>query len=175
MTDPRSTNPADDSPLSPLPAPARSTRLLAVGVLLTVLAAGVLGGIAIDRTVLKTRPFVRSMARGDHRAAPRRPSDMLGAELKLSEDQRVRIDTVIERQLAGYRDIRKSTQPRIDSLMAQTRRGLDSILTTAQRAQLDSARAKREAEMKKRYPNGAPRGGPGGGPGEWGRGPMREP
>ena len=171
MTDPRSDNPADDATLAPIAAPARSTRLLAVGVLLIVLAAGVLGGVALDRTVLRNRMGDRGEFRGDRRPEPRRPSDFLGAELKLSEDQRGRIDTVIERQMRGYREIRKSTQPAIDSLMAQTRRGIDSILTPDQRVQLDSARAKREAELKKRFPNGAPRGGPG----DWGRDPMGRP
>lgn len=168
MTDPRPDNQADDATLAPT-APARSTRLLAVGVLLIVLAAGLIGGIALDRTVLRTRMSDRGEYRG--RQAPRRPSDMLGAELKLSEDQRVRIDTVIERQMRGFREVRKSTQPAIDSLMAQTRRGIDSILTPEQRVQLDAARAKREAEFKKRFPNGAPRGGPG----DWGRGSMARP
>jgi Spy/CpxP family protein refolding chaperone len=170
MTDPRSDSQPDDATLAPS-APARSTRLLAVGVLLIVLAAGVIGGIALDRTVLRTRMSERSEFRGDRRQGPRRPSDMLGAELKLSEDQRVRIDTVIERQMRGFREIRKSTQPAIDSLMAQTRRGIDSILTPEQRVQLDAARAKREAEFKKRFPNGVPRGGPG----DWGRGSMGRP
>jgi len=170
MTDPRSDNPADDATLAPA-APPRSTRLLAVGVLLIVLGAGVLGGIVLDRTVIRNRLADRGAFRGDRRPSPRRPSDMLGAELKLSEDQRVRIDTVIERQMRGFREVRKSTQPAIDSLMAQTRRGIDSILTPEQRVQLDSARTKREAEFKKRFPNGAPRTGPG----DWGRGGMGRP
>ena len=170
MTDPRADNQADDTTLAPA-APARFTRLLAVGVLLIVLAAGLIGGIALDRTVLRNRMADRGGFRGEHRQAPRRPSDMLGAELKLSEDQRVRIDTVIERQMRGYREVRKSTQPAIDSLMAQTKRGIDSILSPDQRVQLDAARAKREAEFKKRFPNGAPRGGPG----DWGRGSMGRP
>jgi len=159
MTDPRSTSSADDVSFPPSAAPARSTRLLAVGVLLTVLAAGVLGGIALDRTVLRTRGEGRSAFRGERRQGLRRPSDMLGTDLKLSDDQRGRIDTVIERQMRGFRTIRESTRPAIDSLMAQTRRSIDSILTQEQRVQLDSARAKREAEFRKRFPNGAPRGG----------------
>jgi Spy/CpxP family protein refolding chaperone len=170
MTDPRTTSAADDTPLAP---PARSTRLLAVGVLVIVAAAGVLGGIAIDRTVLHAhRVEGRGPGRGgERRAGPRRPSDMLGADLKLTEDQATRIDTIIEQQMRGFREIRKTTQPAIDSLMAVTKRGIDAVLTADQRAQLDSARAKRESELKKRFPNGVPRGGPG----DWGRGPMRQP
>ncbi len=175
MTDERSLDAADDSPLTP---PSRTTRLLAAGVLLVVALAGIIGGIALDRTVLRQRQADGrggAMRGGERHAGPRRPSDMLGAELKLSPEQAVRIDTLIERQMRGFREIRQSTQPAIDSLMAQTRRSMDSILTVGQRTMLDSARAKREAEFKRRYPNGGPRGGAGGGAGEWGRGATRRP
>ena len=152
---------ADDTPLAP---PARSTRLLAVGVLVIVALAGVIGGVALDREVLRPRnaEWRSGPPRNGERRQPRRPSTMLGAELKLSEEQAVRIDTLIENQMRGFREIRSSTQPAVDSLMAQTRRAIDSILTPTQRAMLDSAHARREAELKKRYPNGVPsRGTPG--------------
>lgn len=174
MTDDRSLDAAEETPLAP---PSRTTRLLAVGVLVIVALAGVIGGIALDRTVLRQRQAEGrggTMRGGERRQGPRRPSDMLGAELKLSAEQAVRIDTLIEQQMRGFRDIRKSTQPAIDSLMAQTKRSIDSILTPDQRTMLDSARARREAEYKRRFPNGGPRGGSGG-PGEWGRGAPRRP
>lgn len=162
---------ADDSPLA---APARSTRLLAVGVLVVVALAGVIGGVALDRVVLRPRSadWRGGPPRNGERRPPRRPSAMLGAELKLTEEQAVRIDTLIEKQMRGFRAIRRSTQPAVDSLMAQTRRSIDSILTPTQRVQLDSARARREAEFRKRYPNRVPsRGAPGWGSG----GSMRLP
>jgi Spy/CpxP family protein refolding chaperone len=166
MSDQTSFDAPDDTPLAP---PARSTRLLAVGVLVIVALAGMLGGVALERTVLRPHGWAERTGpgRGDRRAAPRRPSAMLPADLKLSEDQAVRIDTLIERQMRGFREIRKSTQPAIDSLMAQTKRSMDSILTPTQRMQLDSVRARREAEFKKRYPGGAPNRGPG----DWPRRP----
>ncbi|MHB8839368.1 MAG: hypothetical protein ACYC7F_10490 [Gemmatimonadaceae bacterium] len=169
MTDKTTLDATDDAPLAP---PARSTRLLAVGVLIVVAFAGVIGGVALERTVLRPRQWAERSgpSRGDHRAPPRRPSAMMPTELKLTEDQAVRIDTLVERQMRGFREIRKSTQPAIDSLMAQTRRSMDSILTPVQRAQLDSAHAKREAERRRRFPNGEPtRGG-----GDWAR-PMPRP
>jgi Spy/CpxP family protein refolding chaperone len=172
MTD---NSPFDAAAEAPLAPPSRTTRLLAVGVLVVVALAGVIGGVALDRAVL--RPHQGDgrgmMGRGgERRQAPRRPSDMLGADLKLTPEQAVRIDTLIERQMRGFRDVRQSTQPAIDSLMAQTRRAMDSILTPGQRTLLDSARTRREAEFKKRFPNGGP---PRGGPGDWGRGAMRRP
>lgn len=162
---------ADDTPLAP---PARSTRLLAVGVLVIVALAGVIGGVALDRAVLRPRSteWRGGPPRNGERRPPRRPSAMLGAELKLTEEQAVRIDTLIENQMRGFREIRRSTQPAVDSLMAQTKRAIDSILTPAQRTMLDSARARREAEMKKRYPNGVPSRGT---PGRGSDGSMRRP
>lgn len=171
MTDNASLDAADEMPLAP---PSRATRLLAVGVLVVVALAGVIGGIALDRTVLRQRQADGrwgAIRGGERHPGPRRPSDMLGAELKLTPEQAVRIDTLIEQQMRGFRDIRKSTQPAIDSLMAQTKRSIDAILTADQRTMLDSARARREAEFKRRFPNGAPRGAPG----EWGRGGTRRP
>lgn len=171
MNDTTRIEPADDTPLAP---PARSTRLLAVGVLVIVALAGVIGGVALDRVVLRPRnaEWRGGPPRNGERHPPRRPSAMLGAELKLTEEQAVRIDTLIENQMRGFRDIRRSTQPAVDSLMAQTKRTIDSILTPTQRAMLDSARARREAEFKKRYPNGVPQRGT---PGNRGGGPMGRP
>lgn len=163
---------ADDTPLAP---PARSTRLLAVGVLVIVALAGIIGGVALDRVVLRPRSaeWRSGPPRGGERSrVPRRPSAMLGAELKLTEEQAVRIDTLIENQMRGFREIRSSTQPAVDSLMAQTKRAIDSILTPAQRTMLDSARARRQAEMRKRYPNGQP---PRREPGRGSDGSMRLP
>ncbi len=162
----------DDAAMAP---PPRGTRLLAVGVLLVVALAGVIGGITLERTVLHGRSGYGRGAPargGERRPGPRRPSDMLGADLKLSPDQAVRIDTLIEQQMRGFREIRRSTQPAIDSLMAQTRRAMDSILTPAQRATLDSTRARREAEFRKRFPNGPP---PRRTPGDRGRGADPRP
>ncbi len=172
MNDTNRIESADDAPLA---TPARSTRLLAVGVLVIVALAGVIGGVALDRAVLRPRSaeWRGGPPRGGERSrTPRRPSAMLGAELKLTEEQAVRIDTLIENQMRGFRDIRRSTQPAVDSLMAQTKRAIDSILTPAQRTMLDSARARREAELKKRYPNGVPQRGA---PGRGSNGSMRLP
>ncbi len=165
MNDTTSQDPALDTPPAP---PTRSTRLLAVGVLVIVALAGVIGGVALDRFLLHPQRWGSRLNGGDARPEARRPSAHLPAELKLTEQQAARIDTLFDRQMQGFRAIRKSTQPAIDSLVAQTRRAMDSVLTPAQRAVMDSTRAKREAEFKKRFPNGAPRG-----PGEWGRPPLR--
>ena len=97
MNDQSPIDAADDTPLAP---PARSTRLLAVGVLVIVALAGIIGGVTLDRTVLRPRGWESrgGPARGERGAPARRPSAMLGAELKLTAEQAVRIDTLIDGQ-----------------------------------------------------------------------------
>lgn len=168
MTDPMNTTERNDIAPS---APARAPRLQAIVVLLIVALAGIVAGVVLERTVLRPHVWSSRMAQRAERRGPRRPSAMLPSALKLNEEQAVQIDTLIERQMRGFREIRRSTQPAIDSLMAQTKRSMDSILTPTQRAVLDSARAKREAEFRKRFPNGAPQRGLN----EWGRAPMPRP
>ena len=169
MTENTTLDAANDAPL---PHPSRAPRLMAVAVLLVVALAGIVGGVALERSVLRPQRWAERAARPrTERRAPRRPSAMLPAELKLTADQAARIDTLIDRQMQGFREIRKSTQPAIDSLMAQTKRSIDSILTADQRARLDSSRARRETEYRRRFPDGAP---PRGG-GDWRRSPEPRP
>jgi hypothetical protein len=169
MTENTSLDAAGDPPL---PKPSRTPRLTAIAVLLVVALAGIIGGVALERAVLRPQRWAQraAMPRGERRPPPRRPSAMLPGELKLSADQAARVDTLIELQMQGFREIRKTTQPAIDSLMAQTKRSIDSILTPDQRARLDSARARREADYRRRNPDGGPPRG-----GEWRRPPEPRP
>jgi Spy/CpxP family protein refolding chaperone len=148
---------------TPLAQPSRAPRLAAIAVLFIVALAGIIGGVALERSVLRPQHWAARNAapRGERRVPPRRPSAMLPSELKLTAEQAARIDTLIERQMLGFREIRRSTQPAIDSLMAQTKRSMDSILSPAQRTLLDSSRARREREYRRRSPDGAPPRGPG--------------
>ncbi|MBM3908318.1 MAG: hypothetical protein FJ363_09635 [Gemmatimonadetes bacterium] len=156
MTEKTTFDATDDAPLAPA---TRAPRFAAVAVLLIVALAGIIGGVALERAVLRPQRWAAARAsmppRGERRP-PRRPSAMLPAELKLSEVQAARIDTIVERQMQGFREVRRSTQPAIDSLMAQTRRAMDSVLSPAQRALMDSVRTRREADFRRRYPDGGP-------------------
>jgi Spy/CpxP family protein refolding chaperone len=113
--------------------PARG-RLMAAAVLFLVAVAGGLTAVTLDRFVLRHGP-------GPHGMPPFPPPppherafrDRMSRELGLSADKRVRIDSLMDRQLREIRAVRAEVQPRLDSVVAQTRREIEGILTPEQR------------------------------------------
>jgi Spy/CpxP family protein refolding chaperone len=122
------------------PTTGRATALLILS--LVALAAG-LAGVALDRLVLLPRHAEWRGPGGDRPRDPmRHPSphdresefrDRMARTLGLSDSQRVRIDSLMERQLLEVRAIREQAQPRLDSVIARTRSQIDAILTPEQR------------------------------------------
>jgi Spy/CpxP family protein refolding chaperone len=135
-------------------------------VLILVILGGGVAGVVVDRLVLlpfhfHDRPF------GPWRAGPppggmeRRARERFAREIGLSDSQQVKIDSLMDTQMRELRAVRGEMQPRLDSILAQTRRSIDAILTPEQRT-------KAEALMRR----GRGRGGPEGPPGD-ARGPGR--
>ena len=123
-------------PIAPVPSPATSRRTAGLIMLLIALGGG-LAGVALDRLVLlpwhfRDRPFGPD-GRGGPMGMEHRARDRFAHELGLSDSQRVRIDSLMERQMRELREVRGEVQPRLDSILTQTRRSIDSILTPAQR------------------------------------------
>jgi hypothetical protein len=58
------------------------------------------------------------------------------AALELSRGQQSRLDSVLALQVEGLNAIRAEVNPRMDSLVLQTRASIDSILTPTQRTRL---------------------------------------
>ena len=115
-----------------------SPRLLAATVLLLVAIAGGLAGIALDRAVLLPARFGHGYGGGPPGARrplepDRRSRDRFAHQLGLSDSQRVRIDSLMDRQLQQIRAVRAQVHPRFDSIVTQTRREIDAILTPEQR------------------------------------------
>lgn len=112
--------------------------------ILTLAATGVAGGglgIILDRYVLLPRQFARLRAAppGDIRQQMR---DRMARELGLTPEQQNRIDSLTARNLRGLEATRQAFQPQMDSLIQSLRASMDSVLTPAQRAKLDSLRAR---------------------------------
>jgi Spy/CpxP family protein refolding chaperone len=57
----------------------------------------------------------------------------MSREIGLSPDQQRRVDLLMDRQITEVRGLRAEIQPRLDSVVAQTRREIESILTPEQR------------------------------------------
>jgi len=119
------------------PAGGRSRRTAAL-ILLLVAIGGAAVGVALDRLLLLPmhfggRPF------GPWRGGPpsarmeRSARERFAHELGLSDSQQVRIDSLMERQMVQLRAVRGEVQPRLDSILSQTRRSIDAILTPEQR------------------------------------------
>jgi hypothetical protein len=129
------------SPRRPPPGP-----LMAVLVLLLVAFAGGLAGVALDRLVLLPRMFHGPGFGHDH-GPGRGPRDRefrarFARELGLSPEQQIRVDSIMERRGRELRTVRGQVQPTLDSIIARTRRQLDSVFTPEQRKKAEEIRRK---------------------------------
>src|SRR5215210_7787015 len=118
-------------------APRKGPRgpLLAAMVLLLVALAGGVAGVAFDRQVLLPRMFGGPRFEhgpGRHPPRDREFRNRFAREVGLSPEQQTRIDSIMDRQGRELRAIRGRVQPQLDSIIARTRRALDSVLTPEQ-------------------------------------------
>jgi Spy/CpxP family protein refolding chaperone len=107
-------------------------RLIAALVLFLVAIAGGLTAVTVDRLAFRHGP--------PHGGPPFGPPpherefrDRMSREIGLSADQQQRVDSLMDRQITEVRRLREEIQPRLDSVVAQTRREIESILTPEQR------------------------------------------
>jgi Spy/CpxP family protein refolding chaperone len=110
-------------------------------VLVLCLVVGGLAGVVVDRSVL----IPHRIGRPPHGNRPFWPSgqmsqDRFVRDLNLTPAQRARFDSIMSRQVARFRSTRERIQPAMDSIVAETRAELDSLLTPAQRDQLRGMR-----------------------------------
>jgi Spy/CpxP family protein refolding chaperone len=138
-------------------------RILAALVLFLVAVAGGLTAVVLDRFVLRPPPgpHFHEFGRGPGGRPPERERaarDRFAQELGLSQEQRVRIDSLMDRQLKEIRAVREQVQPRLDSIVGQTRREIDAILTPEQRKKAQELAQRRFGDR-----------------GDWHGGPMGPP
>ena len=170
-------------------ASSSSGRVLAFGVLFTIAIASIAGGVLLDRYVLLPRIFhmgppgrgggpAGMMGDRGGRRGPERGRqafhDRLADDLGLTSTQRVQMDSLMDAQERELRAAHESVQPRIDSIVSDTRAKLDALLSAEQRQKLDSLRARGSfgpppGRGRRRGP------GPGFGPGEGGMPPAQPP
>lgn len=142
-------------------ARAGSTRAMAIALLAVVGLAGIGLGFAADRLALHHArdggggrrfgpggpgfggPDARRGREGrDGRRGGDGMRERLARALDLTPDQQRRVDSIMTQQTRDFRHIREEMQPRFDSLLQRAQAGLDSVLTPAQRARLQSLRAR---------------------------------
>ena len=117
-------------------------RLLAVLALVLAAVGGVAAGVALDQSMSQSR-HLGFLARGTAFRPPpnRHPRsellDRLDASLDLTQEQRVRVDSVLARREADMRALRDQVRPRFDSIAGRTRTDLLQILTPKQRERFE--------------------------------------
>jgi hypothetical protein len=166
--------PADQGttpPSLPATSAARPGRAmaLAAAVLLFVAAAGVAGGVALDRLVLAPHaafargrpPFgggagMRGLGGpgGDPRRMDPEMRKRFQREYGITDEQQKRIDVILDRQAPRIDSLRAEIRPRMQTLIEETRRQIDSVLTPAQRERVHAE--ERERERRRRPPPGIP-------------------
>jgi Spy/CpxP family protein refolding chaperone len=165
--------PATSDPLRNAPPPGGLTpfsgRTVAVLLLLLALVAGFSAGIALNRVVLVPHALGRAFfgpgrgGRLPHGDEHRGSREHFAKAVGLTAEQQERIDTIMERRLMELRGVRQQVQPQVDSVLARTRRQIDSVLTPEQRRRAESLRRDERALRGGRPPLGLP-----GGPGDFG-------
>ena len=132
-------------------------RGMAALVLLLVALAGVLAGVALDRTVLLPRAVADRAIAAEarpRRELPRRQDEFrarFAAALDLTPEQRRVVDSLMDHQLRELRRLRGESQPHIESVIHGTRRAIDSVLTPEQRERAaELTRHRRGRRMQRR-------------------------
>ncbi len=122
-----------------------SGRGTAAVVLALCVSVGTIAGVVLDRVLLIPHSIGRPprSSRGPRSlwpASQEASRDRLARELALTDAQRTQLDSVLTRQTARFRATREQIQPQMDSIFAQTRVQIDSLLTPPQREQLKTIR-----------------------------------
>lgn len=121
--------------------PARS---LAVIVIAAIIVASVVGGIAIDRVLLRPSASPTMLAdTGFHPLSSalrsptpeerRRIRNELARELKLTPAQDSAIDAIMMQRASEFSALREEIRPRVERLVSDVRSDMEQVLTPAQR------------------------------------------
>ncbi|MFL5578147.1 MAG: hypothetical protein ACJ79S_19520 [Gemmatimonadaceae bacterium] len=179
MSDPTADAMGPESGSAPA-LPAAATRpgramAIAAAVLLFVAAAGVAGGVALERLVLAPRAFAAGrppeggwgrrggFLGGGERGRPSRDAqERFRREFGITDEQDRRIQAILDRQTPRIDSVRGEMRPRLQALIEETRRQIDSVLTPEQRERIHAA--ERQRHRRGPGPGGPPPGPPPGEP-----------
>lgn len=128
------------APLRKLEVPARS---LAVIVIVAIIAASVVAGVAIDRvllrppvpTILTDTGFhpLSSALRSPTPEERRRLRSELTRELGLTPAQDSAFDSIMMQRAGEFSALREEIRPRVERLVSDVRSDMEQVLTPAQR------------------------------------------
>jgi Spy/CpxP family protein refolding chaperone len=119
--------------------------------LILVFAAGVTGGIFIDKLI------IQKSLRGERgRPAPHRSIEMMAKELNLSSEQQEKIREIFKNNEERFKSLRKDFFDRLSEIRAQLKNEIKNVLTEEQGKKFEAMIERDESQMKreqeKRHP-----------------------
>lgn len=125
--------------------------------LVIVFAAGVLGGILLDKYAIDKKPRKRV----DRKGSVRFPSiEDMAVELNLTPEQQEKIREVFRNNEGRFKTLRKDIDARLKNMRSQLKKEINSVLTEEQRQKFEamiqkyiSQRKKEEMERRKDRPD----------------------
>lgn len=116
------------------------TKELALAFYLAAAVAGVAVGVAVDRTLLSstTRPTGRAMR------------DRFASDLKLSAEQRTAVDNILDARSRAESILVVPIRPQLDSVRAEARLKITSILTPDQQRVYEQMRRDQKARAQEK-------------------------
>ena len=154
----------------------RQSSVIAAVAMAAMFAVGIAFGIALDHRVLHRRPPRLGFAgeAGTARApflmppavpgagrppspnadgpGPERALDGFARDLALTPAQRAAADSILRHEFEAANAIREESWPRMQAVMDDTRRKLDSLLTPAQRERYHTLLAEQQQRFRGREP-----------------------
>jgi Spy/CpxP family protein refolding chaperone len=140
---------------------ATRTRLTTAGILILVLATGVVLGLAVAPRVTDGAVAEEVQARGgggergdrsSGGSGRRRP--LIVEQVGLSETQKTQVDSIVRLQRERYRALQEefdeAYMPRYRALMEETRAAVKGVLTSDQRTMYDSLLAEHDLRRRER-------------------------
>jgi hypothetical protein len=118
------------------------TKGRALAFYLLAIAAGAAAGVTVDRWVLRERIV-------NEWADPRAMRTKLADDLKMSADQRARLDSILDTRNRRFDELMTPTRPLLDSVSANARQQIRDLLTPEQQTVYDQMRREREAQRQR--------------------------
>jgi hypothetical protein len=117
------------------------TKGMAVGLYLLAIAAGAAAGVTVDRWMLRERLV-------SEWADPRAMRTKLANDLKMSADQRIKLDTILDTRNMRFDELMAPMRQQLDSLTASARQQIRELLTPEQQTIYDQLQREREAQRQ---------------------------
>jgi Spy/CpxP family protein refolding chaperone len=119
--------------------------------LILVFAAGVTGGIFIDKLFIQ-----KGLERAGGRPAPHRSIEMMAKELNLSSEQQEKIREIFKNNEETFKSLRKDFFDRLSEIRTRLKNEIKNVLTEEQGKKFEAMIEKDESQMKreqeKRHP-----------------------